>query len=141
VYSSSLKEFGALMQTIYLVGEALGLSICALSGGQSSLFVSATDLEAGELPIGEILVGRGSGSGELSCKYGGMPTADRATIAGLVPCHKGLSAAVGALLDSRARGGVVDTTDFRMRVRLGPHAARRLAWCPLSAGTDLGIRA
>lgn len=59
IYASSLKEFGAMMQTIYLVGEALGLSVCAVSGGQSSLFIRAAEVEPGELPIGEVLVGRG----------------------------------------------------------------------------------
>jgi len=61
VYATALKEVGAVMQTMYLLGEALGLSICALGLGPSSPDGLGIPLRRGEAPVGELLVAGRSG--------------------------------------------------------------------------------
>ncbi len=43
-YATILKDLGGLYQTMYLVGEAMGLAPCALGGGHSDLFAQAAQL-------------------------------------------------------------------------------------------------
>jgi len=43
-YATILKDLGGLYQTMYLVGEAMGLAPCALGGGHSDLFAQAAKL-------------------------------------------------------------------------------------------------
>ncbi|RPJ03110.1 MAG: SagB/ThcOx family dehydrogenase [Chloroflexi bacterium] len=43
-YATILKDLGGLYQTMYLVGEAMGLAPCALGGGHSDLFARAAKL-------------------------------------------------------------------------------------------------
>lgn len=44
-YATILKDLGGLYQTMYLVGEAMGLAPCALGGGHSDLFAQAAKLD------------------------------------------------------------------------------------------------
>jgi SagB-type dehydrogenase family enzyme len=58
-YSLILKEVGCLLQTLYLVGEALGLSVCALGGGSPSgrLARLRGTSEVAEPVVGELVFG------------------------------------------------------------------------------------
>jgi SagB-type dehydrogenase family enzyme len=58
-YDLVLKEVGALLQTMYLVGEHLGLAVCALGGGTPERYVheaigsdELTEPVVGELALG-----------------------------------------------------------------------------------------
>jgi oxazoline/thiazoline dehydrogenase len=58
-YSLVLKEVGALLQTLYLVAEDLGLAVCAL-GGRSpgdllARLCGTTELD--EPVVGEVMLG------------------------------------------------------------------------------------
>jgi SagB-type dehydrogenase family enzyme len=63
-YSVILKNVGALYQTMYLVGTAMGLAPCALGGGHADLFAQAAGLNyLEETSVGEFILGtRTSGS-------------------------------------------------------------------------------
>lgn len=58
-YSLVLKEVGALMQTLYLAAEDLGLAACALGGGSPDALLArlcgATELA--EPVVGELMIG------------------------------------------------------------------------------------
>ncbi len=57
-YALVLKDVGALYQTMYLVGEAMGLAACALGGGDSDLFAQAAGLDYyAESSVGEFILG------------------------------------------------------------------------------------
>jgi SagB-type dehydrogenase family enzyme len=57
-YSCTLKEVGALQQTLYLVCTAMGLAPCALAGGDSDASARALGLDwASEPTVGEFIVG------------------------------------------------------------------------------------
>ncbi len=57
-YSLVLKHVGVLYQTIYLVGEAMGLAVCGLGGGDAGDFAAASGLDYfAEGSVGELLVG------------------------------------------------------------------------------------
>jgi len=57
-YALILKDVGALMQTFYLVAEAMGLGSCAIGGGDSDLFAAAARLDYyAETSVGEFIVG------------------------------------------------------------------------------------
>lgn len=57
-YALVLKDAGVLMQTMYLVAEAMGLSACALGGGDADVFADASRLDAyAESSVGEFLIG------------------------------------------------------------------------------------
>lgn len=57
-YNVLLKNVGALYQTMYLVATAMDLAPCALGGGDSDLFVTATGLDYyAETSVGEFLLG------------------------------------------------------------------------------------
>jgi SagB-type dehydrogenase family enzyme len=58
-YSLILKEVGCLLQTLYLVGEALGLGVCALGGGSPSgrLARLRGTSEVAEPVVGELVFG------------------------------------------------------------------------------------
>ena len=58
-YSLILKEVGCLFQTLYLVGEALGLGVCALGGGSPSgkLARLRGTNEIAEPLVGELVLG------------------------------------------------------------------------------------
>ncbi|HET9212767.1 MAG TPA: SagB family peptide dehydrogenase [Thermoanaerobaculia bacterium] len=60
-YAGILKNAGALYQTMYLVAAAMGLSACALGGGDADLFARAagTRWEA-ETSVGELILNRSS---------------------------------------------------------------------------------
>ncbi len=60
-YAGILKNVGALYQTMYLVAAAMGLSACALGGGDADLFARAagTRYEA-ETSVGEMILNRSS---------------------------------------------------------------------------------
>jgi SagB-type dehydrogenase family enzyme len=60
-YAGILKNVGALYQTMYLVATAMGLSACALGGGDADLFARAagTRYEA-ETSVGELILNRRS---------------------------------------------------------------------------------
>src|SRR5206468_651245 len=62
-YAGILKNAGALYQTMYLVAAAMGLSACALGGGDADLFARAagTRWEA-ETSVGELILNRSSSS-------------------------------------------------------------------------------
>jgi oxazoline/thiazoline dehydrogenase len=62
-YHVILQEVGTLYQTIYLVGQTLGLAVSALGSGDSERFarVFATDFFA-ESSVGEMIVGGGGGA-------------------------------------------------------------------------------
>jgi SagB-type dehydrogenase family enzyme len=57
-YATTLKNTGALLQTMYLVATAMGLAPCAVGRGNSDLFAKAagTDYYA-ETTVGEFLLG------------------------------------------------------------------------------------
>lgn len=57
-YATVLKDVGVLLQTMYLVAEAMGLAACALGGGNSDVFAEAagTDYYA-ETSVGELMLG------------------------------------------------------------------------------------
>jgi SagB-type dehydrogenase family enzyme len=60
-YAGILKNVGALYQTIYLVATAMGLSVCALGGGDSDLFTRAAGTRwETESSVGELILNRGS---------------------------------------------------------------------------------
>jgi SagB-type dehydrogenase family enzyme len=57
-YALILKDVGALMQTFYLVAEAMGLGACAIGGGDSDLFARAAGLDYyAETSVGEFIIG------------------------------------------------------------------------------------
>jgi SagB-type dehydrogenase family enzyme len=57
-YALTLKDVGALFQTMYLAATAMGLAPCALGGGNSDLFVRAAALDYfAETSVGEFLLG------------------------------------------------------------------------------------
>lgn len=57
-YATVLKDVGALMQTVYLAGTAMGLGVCALGFGDTAAFVAATGVdERQECSVGAIVVG------------------------------------------------------------------------------------
>lgn len=57
-YAVILKDVGVLMQTLYLVAEAMGLSACALGGGNSDAFAAASGIDYYEEPsVGEFMIG------------------------------------------------------------------------------------
>jgi oxazoline/thiazoline dehydrogenase len=58
VYSTILKNVGALYATMYLVATAMGLAPCALGGGNSDLFAEAAGLEyLASTTVGEFMLG------------------------------------------------------------------------------------
>lgn len=58
-YALTLKNVGALYQTMYLVATAMDLAPCALGGGNSDLFARATGLPSSEeAQVGEFVLGR-----------------------------------------------------------------------------------
>jgi SagB-type dehydrogenase family enzyme len=61
-YAMILKDVGVLYQTMYLVATAMGLSACALGGGNSDTFVEAagTDYYL-ETSVGEFILGARGG--------------------------------------------------------------------------------
>jgi SagB-type dehydrogenase family enzyme len=57
-YALVLKHVGVLYQTMYLVATAMGLAPCALGGGDSDAFATATGLDPYDEPgVGEFLLG------------------------------------------------------------------------------------
>jgi len=57
-YALILKDVGVLYQTMYLVAEAMGLSACALGGGNADLFAAAADVDYyEESSVGELILG------------------------------------------------------------------------------------
>jgi SagB-type dehydrogenase family enzyme len=57
-YSVTLKNVGALYQTMYLVGTAMGLAPCGLGGGNSDLFTKAAGIDyLEETSVGEFMLG------------------------------------------------------------------------------------
>ena len=57
-YHATLKNVGALYQTMYLVATAMGLAPCGLGGGDSELFCQATGLQFHEeTSVGEFMLG------------------------------------------------------------------------------------
>lgn len=64
-YALILKNVGALMQTMYLVGTAMGLGCCALGGGDSDAFARAAQTNyLLETSVGEFLLGSVPGKGD-----------------------------------------------------------------------------
>jgi SagB-type dehydrogenase family enzyme len=61
-YATTLKNTGALLQTMYLVATAMGLAPCAIGRGNSDLFakVAGTDYYA-ETTVGELMLGSREG--------------------------------------------------------------------------------
>ena len=58
-YAGILKNVGALYQTMYLVATAMGLSACALGGGDSDLFARAAGTRyTTETSVGEFTLNR-----------------------------------------------------------------------------------
>jgi oxazoline/thiazoline dehydrogenase len=58
-YAGILKNVGALYQTMYLVATAMGLSACALGGGDSDLFARAAGTRyTAETSVGEFSLNR-----------------------------------------------------------------------------------
>ena len=57
-YATTLKNTGALLQTMYLVATAMGLAPCAMGRGDADLFarVAGTDYYA-ETSVGEFMLG------------------------------------------------------------------------------------
>jgi SagB-type dehydrogenase family enzyme len=63
-YAAILKNVGALYQTMYCVGTAMGLAPCALGGGNADAFALAAGLDYyAESSVGEFLVGSVAGGG------------------------------------------------------------------------------
>jgi SagB-type dehydrogenase family enzyme len=57
-YALILKDVGALLQTMYVVAEAMGLGACAIGGGDSDLFAAAAGLDYyAETSVGEFVIG------------------------------------------------------------------------------------
>ncbi len=57
-YATILKDTGVLMQTMYLVAEAMGLAACAVGGGHSDIFARAAGTEYyRETTVGEFILG------------------------------------------------------------------------------------
>ena len=57
-YSVILKNVGALYQTMYLVGTAMGLAPCGLGGGHADLFTKAAGTDyLEETSVGEFILG------------------------------------------------------------------------------------
>jgi SagB-type dehydrogenase family enzyme len=57
-YSVTLKHVGVLLQTLYLVATAMGLSPCANGSGDTELVARAIQVDwAAEPPVGEFLLG------------------------------------------------------------------------------------
>jgi SagB-type dehydrogenase family enzyme len=57
-YAMILKDVGVLYQTMYLVATAMGLSACALGGGNSDTFAEATGTDYyTETSVGEFILG------------------------------------------------------------------------------------
>jgi SagB-type dehydrogenase family enzyme len=55
--ANTLKEVGALYQTMYLVATAMGLAPCAIGGGNSQVFAALAGIDAAESVIGEFMLG------------------------------------------------------------------------------------
>ena len=63
-YAGILKDVGVLYQNMYLVATAMGLSGCALGGGDSDLFARAAGANyLTEGSVGEFTLNRGTGPG------------------------------------------------------------------------------
>jgi SagB-type dehydrogenase family enzyme len=59
-YALTLKHVGVVYQTMYLAATAMGLSPCALGGGDSDLFARAAGADYyAETSVGEFLLGSG----------------------------------------------------------------------------------
>ncbi|MBS9534550.1 SagB family peptide dehydrogenase [Mycobacterium sp. M1] len=57
-YATILKDVGALMQTVYLAGTAMGVGVCAQGFGDTAAFVAATGVdERRECSVGSIVIG------------------------------------------------------------------------------------
>lgn len=57
-YSLVLKHVGVLYQTLYLVGTAMDLAVCALGGGDAADFALASGLDyLSEGSVGELIIG------------------------------------------------------------------------------------
>ncbi|HEY7874977.1 MAG TPA: SagB family peptide dehydrogenase [Actinomycetota bacterium] len=57
-YATTLKNVGALYQTVYLVATAMRIGTCALGSGNSAVQSKAFDLTArSEIPVGEMMLG------------------------------------------------------------------------------------
>ncbi|MDI2130082.1 SagB family peptide dehydrogenase [Yinghuangia seranimata] len=57
-YPLILKHVGVLYQTFYLLGEALGLAVCALGGGDAGAFAAASGVDPYvEGTVGELVLG------------------------------------------------------------------------------------
>jgi SagB-type dehydrogenase family enzyme len=57
-YSLVLKEVGALMQTMYLVGVDMKLATCAIGGGDEAAYAQGIGVaESGDSMVGEFLLG------------------------------------------------------------------------------------
>jgi oxazoline/thiazoline dehydrogenase len=57
-YAAILKDVGVLYQTMYLVATAMGLSCCALGGGNSDLFAESAAVDYySETTVGEFMIG------------------------------------------------------------------------------------
>ncbi|HEV8434197.1 MAG TPA: SagB family peptide dehydrogenase [Thermoanaerobaculia bacterium] len=57
-YALILKDVGVLMQTFYLVAEAMGLGACAIGGGDSDAFAAASGVDYYHEPsVGEFMIG------------------------------------------------------------------------------------
>ena len=60
-YATILKDTGVLMQTMYLVAEAMGLAACAVGGGHSDIFARTAGTNYyEETTVGEFILGRRS---------------------------------------------------------------------------------
>ncbi len=58
-YATILKDTGILMQTMYLVAEAMGLAACAVGGGHSDIFANTAGTNYyEETTVGEFILGR-----------------------------------------------------------------------------------
>ncbi len=57
-YTLILKDVGALMQTLYLAGTAMGIGVCAQGFGDTAAFTAATGVdERQECSVGSVVVG------------------------------------------------------------------------------------
>jgi len=57
-YATTLKNVGALYQTLYLVATAMGLAPCGLGSGNAALFAAATGLDYfEESAVGDFMLG------------------------------------------------------------------------------------
>lgn len=58
-YATTLRNVGALYQTLWLVATAMGIACCPLGGGDTSAFAEATGLDPYlESNVGEVALGR-----------------------------------------------------------------------------------